>query len=70
MTKKRNLVVRMDDELYEQAQDYAEENHLSVSGMVRALLRFWTNREDPRPPLDEMTEESKPENYRNKKRRR
>lgn len=62
--KGQSVVVRMDDELYEQAHEYSEEHGFSLSALIRTLLRIQTDREDPREPPDGVDDEMKAYQYR------
>jgi hypothetical protein len=48
--KEKSVTTRMDKGLYEQVVAYAREHKISVGALIRALLRFQTDPEDPRPP--------------------
>ncbi len=65
----KKLEVRIDQELYDDAQAYAEENNISVGALVRALLRFWVDRRDPRPLPPGIAEEMAKSEYKNRKKR-
>jgi hypothetical protein len=46
--RERRLEIRLDEELYAQARDYAEARGTTLAALVRATLRHLT---DPRKPL-------------------
>ena len=54
----RQLKVRIDAELDDQAQKYADEHGVSLSAIIRAFLRVLTDPNDPRslPPGTEEEE--------------
>ena len=49
--KKRDkwLSVPIDDELRAQANAYAKANGISLAALIRSLLAYWTEPNDPRP---------------------
>jgi uncharacterized membrane-anchored protein YjiN (DUF445 family) len=47
--KDKELRVRIDDDLDQAAREYAEKAGHPLGAIVRAILRDWFNREDPRP---------------------
>ncbi len=59
--KSEHIQLKLDPELRQQVDDYVEShgNKFTVSGLIRAMLRYWTNREDPYPPPPGIEEESK-----------
>lgn len=71
MTKKKKdkkLIVRLDEELYEQAHDYSQKRGFSLSSLIRAFLRIQTDPEDPREPPPGIEDETAAYLYRHKRR--
>ncbi len=62
--KSEHIQLKLDPQLRGQVDDYIEyyEQHgqkFSISGLIRALLRWHTDPQDPRPPPPGIEEESK-----------
>lgn len=60
--KSSRVEIKMDDELREQVDkyiDYYDEHKqkFGISALVRAILRIWTNPDDPWPPPEGVEEE-------------
>lgn len=62
--KNKNVIVRMDKELYDNAHEYAEKRGLNLSAIIRAFLRIQTDPEDPRDPPPGTDDEMKAYKYR------
>ena len=45
----KNISVAISEELREQAHAYAKEHGISLAALIRSLLAFWTEPNDPRP---------------------
>lgn len=73
MPKRRDdrFEVRVDHELYEDAREFAEENHLSVAAIVRWFLRRLTSPTDPitidQKTIDEIRKEEEKAHRRRKR---
>jgi len=57
--KGKMLRVRVDDELYDDANAYVEERGFSLGALIRALLKRQVDRNDPRPPPPGIEQEVK-----------
>lgn len=57
--KDKHVHIRMEEELYQQAEEYARQRNLTLSGIMRAFLRILTDPQDPREPPPGAAEESK-----------
>lgn len=65
--RNKNIIVRVDEKLYDDAQDYSERRHINLSAMIRAFLRIQVDPEDPRDPPPGTDEEMKAYKYRNQR---
>ncbi len=65
--KTKKVEVRLDEELHRQAAAYAEKHGASLGAILRAILRYWTNPEDPYPLPPGVEEEKKRPPRRRKK---
>ena len=62
MAKKKKddkLVIRVDEELRQSADEYAKKTGFPLGAIVRAILRNWFNPDDPRPLPPGVEEEMK-----------
>ena len=50
---------RMDEALHDQAMAYARHHRITLSGLIRSLLRIQTDPQDPREPPPGAEEESR-----------
>ena len=57
--KSKPIQFYAEPELHEEAMAYAKQHGVSLGALLRSLLRFWVNPEDPRPLPPGIEEESK-----------
>ncbi len=47
--KSKKIEVPVDEDLYEEATDYAKQHGVGLASILRAIMRIWFDPEDPRP---------------------
>ena len=57
--KQKHIQIMVDEELRQQAHEYAKKHGFSLGALIRALLRIQTDPNDPRLPPPGIEEERK-----------